>query len=84
MRLGSIILVSLRLLTRKPAQVYDEKLPTGDRMYGKSVTVINRSEIVGRPLAAMLANDGADVYSVDMKATCPCPDHYEQPRRCHH
>jgi hypothetical protein len=26
--------------------------------------VINRSEIVGRPLAAMLANDGATVYSV--------------------
>jgi hypothetical protein len=26
----------------------------------------NRSEIVGRPLAAMLANDGADVYSVDL------------------
>jgi len=35
-------------------------------MQGKIVTVINRSEIVGRPLAAMLANDGADVYSVDI------------------
>ena len=35
-------------------------------MVGKNVTVINRSEIVGRPLAAMLANDGADVYSVDL------------------
>lgn len=30
------------------------------------ITVINRSDIVGRPLAALLANDGADVYSVDI------------------
>ena len=37
-------------------------------MEGKVVTVINRSEIVGRPLAAMLANDGADVYSVDINS----------------
>jgi methylenetetrahydrofolate dehydrogenase (NAD+) len=28
--------------------------------------VINRSEVVGRPLAALLANDGAKVYSVDI------------------
>lgn len=47
-------------------KLYDENLPVGDRMTGKNVTVINRSEIVGRPLAAMLANDGADVYSVDL------------------
>lgn len=46
--------------------VYDETLPMGDRMKGQTVTVINRSEIVGRPLSAMLANDGADVYSVDI------------------
>mmetsp|Transcript_24162 Transcript_24162/g.52613 ORF Transcript_24162/g.52613 Transcript_24162/m.52613 type:complete len:187 (-) Transcript_24162:763-1323(-) len=37
-------------------------------MEGQVVTVINRSEIVGRPLAAMLANDGADVYSVDINS----------------
>ena len=30
------------------------------------MTIINRSEIVGRPLAAMLANDGATIYSVDV------------------
>jgi hypothetical protein len=47
-------------------KVYDETLPLGNRMAGKNVVVINRSEIVGRPLAAMLANDGADVYSVDL------------------
>ena len=35
-------------------------------MKGVTVTVVNRSEIVGRPLAAMLANDGAEVYSVDI------------------
>ena len=28
---------------------------------GKVVTVVNRSEIVGRPLSAMMANDGAEV-----------------------
>jgi methylenetetrahydrofolate dehydrogenase (NAD+) len=32
----------------------------------KVVTVINRSEVVGRPLAALLANDGARVFSVDI------------------
>jgi len=46
--------------------VYDPALPIGDRLKGKTVTVVNRSEIVGRPLAAMLANDGAEVFSVDI------------------
>lgn len=32
----------------------------------KVITVINRSEVVGRPLAALLANDGARVLSVDI------------------
>lgn len=45
---------------------YDKSLPEGDRLQGKTVTIINRSEIVGRPLAAMLANDGATIYSVDV------------------
>lgn len=30
------------------------------------ITIINRSEVVGRPLAALLANDGARVISVDL------------------
>ena len=47
-------------------RVYNHVLPVGRRMEGQIVTVINRSEIVGRPLAAMLANDGAQVYSVDV------------------
>lgn len=46
--------------------MYNKILPYGDRAYGKTVTVINRSEVVGRPLAALLANDGARVFSVDI------------------
>ena len=46
--------------------VYDENLEVGNRLKERVVTVINRSEIVGRPLSAMLANDGADVFSVDI------------------
>lgn len=46
--------------------MYDESLPEGDRLQGKTITIINRSEIVGRPLAAMLANDGATIYSIDV------------------
>lgn len=33
---------------------------------GVTACVINRSDIVGRPLAAMLANDGARVHSLDV------------------
>ncbi|CAD6887497.1 unnamed protein product [Tilletia controversa] len=46
--------------------MYDGHLPYGDRLSHKTVTVINRSEVVGRPLAALLANDGARVFSVDI------------------
>ncbi|CCH43022.1 Methylenetetrahydrofolate dehydrogenase [NAD+] [Wickerhamomyces ciferrii] len=45
---------------------YNNLLPYGNRLYGKQVVVVNRSEIVGRPLAALLANDGATVFSVDL------------------
>jgi methylenetetrahydrofolate dehydrogenase (NAD+) len=47
-------------------QIYNSILPHGNRLFGKTVTVINRSEVNGRPLAALLANDGATVYSVDI------------------
>jgi methylenetetrahydrofolate dehydrogenase (NADP+)/methenyltetrahydrofolate cyclohydrolase len=33
---------------------------------GKRICVFNRSEVVGRPLASMLANDGAEVVSFDV------------------
>lgn len=34
---------------------------------GKVISVFNRSEVVGRPLAAMLVREGALVYSVDLE-----------------
>ncbi|KZS97863.1 NAD-P-binding protein [Sistotremastrum niveocremeum HHB9708] len=46
--------------------VYNKILPYGNRAYGKTVTVINRSEVVGRPLAALLSNDGSRVFSADI------------------
>jgi methylenetetrahydrofolate dehydrogenase (NADP+) / methenyltetrahydrofolate cyclohydrolase len=33
---------------------------------GKTVSIFNRSEVVGRPLAFMMANDGAQVFSFDI------------------
>lgn len=33
---------------------------------GKRACIFNRSEVVGRPLAAMMANDGAEVVSFDI------------------
>ena len=39
---------------------------TGRPLEGRTVTVFNRSEVVGRPLASMLAHDGALVYSFDV------------------
>merc|ERR1719506_1307530 len=39
------------------------QLPTAEYVH---IVDVNRSEVVGRPLAAMLANDGAKVYSVDI------------------
>lgn len=47
-------------------EAYNSSLAVGERLLGKTVVVVNRSEVVGRPLAAMLANDGATVYSVDI------------------
>mmetsp|Transcript_13055 Transcript_13055/g.31155 ORF Transcript_13055/g.31155 Transcript_13055/m.31155 type:complete len:354 (+) Transcript_13055:3-1064(+) len=52
--------------TLEHLQVYDPALPVGERMTGKTAVVVNRSEVVGRPVAAMLANDGAKVWSVDI------------------
>jgi methylenetetrahydrofolate dehydrogenase (NAD+) len=46
--------------------IYNMILRYGNRLHGRTITVINRSEVVGRPLAALLANDGANVYSVDI------------------
>ena len=43
--------------------IYNTILPYGNRLFGHTICVVNRSEVVGRPLAALLANDGACVYS---------------------
>ena len=37
----------------------------GKPVEGKIVTIFNRSEVIGRPLAVMMSNDGAKVYSFD-------------------
>lgn len=50
----------------KHCGVYDEDAPYGNQLHNLTVTIVNRSEVVGRPLAALLANDGALVYSVDV------------------
>lgn len=60
-------LSTLKIIEACPG-TYDMSKPVGRKLEGKTVTVINRSEIVGRPLAAMLANDGAVVYSVDINS----------------
>jgi 5,10-methylene-tetrahydrofolate dehydrogenase/methenyl tetrahydrofolate cyclohydrolase len=39
---------------------------SGRPLEGKTITIFNRSEVVGRPLAAMLAHDGARVFSFDI------------------
>jgi methylenetetrahydrofolate dehydrogenase (NAD+) len=67
---------------------YDYDKTVKKRLEGKVVTVVNRSEIVGRPLAAMLSNDGAEVYSIDINSIYlfsggrlhKCPD--ETPESC--
>jgi methylenetetrahydrofolate dehydrogenase (NADP+)/methenyltetrahydrofolate cyclohydrolase len=46
------------------AQAFDRSAP--QPLTGRRVCVFNRSEVVGRPLAAMLANDGAEVVSFDI------------------
>jgi methylenetetrahydrofolate dehydrogenase (NADP+)/methenyltetrahydrofolate cyclohydrolase len=44
---------------------------------GKKICVFNRSEVVGRPLASMLSNDGAEVVSFDVDGAqlfAPAPE----------
>lgn len=48
--------------------LYNPVLRTGAGLTGQRITVVNRSRVVGKPLAAMLANDGAAVYSIDLDA----------------
>jgi len=55
-------LAIIKMLTEAGVYLADVDLPMSDKI----VTVFNRSEVVGRPLAAMLSNDGARVYSFDI------------------
>ena len=50
------------------SDLYNPRLDIGQRFTDNVITIINRSEILGRPLAAMLNNDGAKVYSVDKRS----------------
>lgn len=62
-------LAVFRSLQSPDVGVYAPSMPFGERFRGKVITIINRSETVGRPLAGMLANDGARVFSVDIDST---------------
>lgn len=55
-------LAILKLLQQAGMRGTDKSAP----LAGVTACVINRSELVGRPLAAMLANDGALVHSLDI------------------
>lgn len=55
-------LAILKLLEAAGATRSDRVRP----LAGQTCCIFNRSEVVGRPLASMMANDGADVYSFDV------------------
>ena len=55
-------LAILKLLDAAGASRVGEARP----LAGVRAVVFNRSEVVGRPLASMMANDGADVISFDL------------------
>ena len=55
-------LAILKLLTELGVYNTDAARP----IEGKTVTIFNRSEVIGRPLAVMMSNDGGLVYSFDV------------------
>ena len=54
-------LAIIKMLTA--INIYDVSIPKP--IEGKIVTIFNRSEVIGRPLAVMMSNDGATVFSFD-------------------
>ena len=79
--LPSTPLAILRLLEHAGASRTDAALP----LAGKRACVFNRSEVVGRPLAAMMANDGAEVVSSDAEgARLFLPSDGSEPHRTQH
>lgn len=55
-------LAVIKMLTEVGAYGHEQERPID----GKTVTIFNRSEVNGRPLAVMMSNDGAKVYSFDI------------------
>lgn len=60
------ILPCTPLAILKLLEATDSYIPYGLPFKGLNITVFNRSEVVGRPLAYMLSNDGARVFSFDV------------------
>lgn len=48
---------------------------------GKTVTIFNRSEVIGRPLAVMMSNDSARVFSFDVNG--PLEFNHGEPSETH-
>lgn len=46
--------------------IYDQSLIKEEQLKGWEICIINRSDVVGLPLAQLLASQGANVYSVDV------------------
>lgn len=44
---------------------YDNFYMLSNKLHGITATIVNRSNIVGKPTSLLLANDGAEVYSAD-------------------
>ncbi|NTU54298.1 MAG: bifunctional methylenetetrahydrofolate dehydrogenase/methenyltetrahydrofolate cyclohydrolase [Chlorobiaceae bacterium] len=65
-RKNKAILPCTPLAIIKLLEVTDSYSPYGLPFKGQQITIFNRSEVVGRPLAYMLSNDGARVYSFDI------------------
>lgn len=55
-------LAIVKMLTAAGVYATDVEKPIA----GKVVSIFNRSEVIGRPLAVMMSNDGAKVYSFDI------------------
>ncbi|KAJ9490317.1 hypothetical protein VN97_g2970 [Penicillium thymicola] len=46
--------------------IYDQRLPEKQQLRKWDICIINRSDVVGLPLARLLAGQGARIYSVDI------------------
>lgn len=65
-RTRKAILPCTPLAILKLLEATDCYMPYGLPFRGMNITVFNRSEVVGKPLAYMLSNDGARVFSFDV------------------